>query len=171
MMEMLVSLFLIVIILAIAAVSIESVSDESRLQHPAVEMKAFAKKAVKSAIAEQRSYSIFLYPRFFLMRETYPEIIEEEEEDYGFALFDDEDDVPPVRTVVTIRHDLGSDVGLEVKRWNSKEWIVPQEEEWVFAPSGLCEPLSIRFTRKDGYIEIDFNPLTAGVQDERLYVP
>lgn len=169
-MEMLVSLFLIILIVTFAAVSVDSVSEEARLQRPATEVKSFAKRAVKSAVAEQRSYSVIFYPSFFLMRETYPEMVEEEQ-DFGFNLFGDAEDEEALRSIVVYKHELGDGVAVEVRRWNAAEWVAPEEEEWVFEPSGLCEPLSVRFTRKGGYVEIDFNPLTAGVQDERLYIP
>ncbi len=172
MMELLVSLFLVVIILAIAAVSLETVSDESRLRQPVSELTSFAKKAVKAAVAEQRSYSIFFYPRDFLMRERYPAVRLEEDFFKGGAIeevegeAEDEDE-----TIVVFRHDLGEELGVEVRRWNREEWEVPNDLEWVFEPSGLCEPLSVRFVRRGGYVEVDFNPLTAGVEDERLYIP
>ena len=169
MMELLVSLFLVVIILAIAAVSLESVSDESRLRRPTSELRSFAKKAVKAAVAQQRSYSIFFYPRYFVMRERYPEVRLEDDE-FGAGLID-EVEGEEEGTVVIFRHDLGDEVGIEVRRWNSEEWLIPEEVEWVFEPSGLCEPLSVRFVRRGGYVEVDFNPLTAGVEDERLYIP
>lgn len=169
--ELLVSLFLIMIILTIAAVSIEAVSDESRLRQPAAELKSFAKRAVKSAVAEQRSYSVFFHSKYFLLRETYPEQ-RVDEDDFALDLFRNSQGLPEEEgTVVVVRHDMAEDLALQVRRWNSEEWIVPEGVEWVFEPSGLCEPLSVRFTRRDGYVEIDFNPLTAGVQEERLYIP
>ena len=171
MIELLVSLFLVVIIFAIAAVSLDAVSDESRLRQPAAELKSFAKKAVKSAVAEQRSYSIFFHPRYFLMRERFPEVRLEEEDKFSLRTPKDFEDQQEEATIVIFQHDLDDEVGIEVRRWNAEEWAVPEGIEWVFEPSGLCEPLSVRFFRRDGYVEVDFNPLTAGVQDERLYIP
>ena len=170
MMELLVSLFLVVIILAIAAVSLETVSDESRLRQPASELRSFAKKAVKSAVSQQRSFSIFFYPRYFLMRERYPEV-RLEESPFSVPVIEEVSKEEEDGTFVIFRHDLGDEVGLEVRRWNKEEWEVPNDVEWVFEPSGLCEPLSVRFLRRGGYVEVDFNPLTAGVEDERLYIP
>lgn len=171
-MEMVVSLFLIVLIISFAAVSMDSVSNESRLRHPSSELNGFAKRALKSAVAEQRSYSVYFYERYFLLRETYPEE-RIPEEGVALDLFKTpEEKAEEEEAMVTVvRHDLATEVGLEVRRWKSKEWIVPNGVEWVFEPSGLCEPLSVRFTRHDGYVEVDYNPLTAGVQDERLYIP
>ncbi|MEM8955485.1 MAG: type II secretion system protein [Verrucomicrobiota bacterium] len=176
--EMLISLFLIMLILSVAIYSIGSMSKERRLMHPATELRSFAKKALKSSVAEQRSYSIYFLPGAFVLEETYPVETEEEEEvDLGGTVLggdDEEADRPSIEEmVVSLRHDLAEDVVLEVRRWNGTEWIIGEEEipqEWEFTPSGLCEPLSVRFSIGEDYVELDFNPLTAGVEEERSYI-
>lgn len=146
--------------------------------HPATELRSFAKKALKSAVAEQRSYSIYFLPGAFVLEETYPaELEEKEEEDLGGTILggdEEEEDQPTIEEmVVSLRHDLAEDVLLEVRRWNGTEWIIGEEElpqEWEFTPSGLCEPLSVRMSIGEDYVEMDFNPLTAGVEEERSYI-
>jgi hypothetical protein len=176
--EMLISMFLIMMILGVAIWSISSTRKERRLMDPAVTLRSFAKKALKSSVAEQRSYSIYFYAHAFVLEETYPVFAEEDAGpgDLGESLFAEEEvgEVPLENMVVSLRHDLAEDVGLEVRRWNSPDWFVGEEElpaEWIFTPSGLCEPLSVRFMIGEGYVEIDFNPLTAGVEEERVYIP
>lgn len=65
--------------------------------------------------------------------------------------------------------------------WGRSLWIEPgkstqeQEQEkapaWVFAPSGLCNPLRVEFRTGEAWIELCFNPLTADVQEERYQFP
>ena len=105
-----------------------------------------------------------------MMRERFPEV-RIEEDTFSVEMPEGYEEEEEEATVVIFRHDLGEEVGVEVRRWNSDEWEVPNGVEWVFEPSGLCEPLSVRFSRRGGYVEVDFNPLTASVQDERLYIP
>jgi hypothetical protein len=174
--EMLISLFLIMLILTVAIFSIGATSKERRLAHPSMELKSFAKKAMKSSVAEQRSYSIYFYPNAFVLEETYPVLVEEDErQDMGASLFEEEEDeeISIENMVISLRHDMAEDVLLEVRHWNGKDWILSDPElpeEWVFTPSGLCEPLSVRFSIEGDYVEIDFNPLTGGVEEERMYI-
>ena len=52
-------------------------------------------------------------------------------------------------------------------RKGAGKWTQPKEEPWKFAPNGLVEPLSLRLERNGKWLEIDFDPLTAMVAEER----
>ena len=41
-----------------------------------------------------------------------------------------------------------------------------QTVSWVFEHSGLCEPISVRFSSDHGTVGAQFDPLTASVKEE-----
>ena len=59
----------------------------------------------------------------------------------------------------------------QVRTWLRDRWRTPDAERWIFQPSGLVEPLTVRFTRADAYVEISFNPLTGEPERERYHFP
>ena len=59
---------------------------------------------------------------------------------------------------------------LEVRRWGEKHFRKPEGDAWVFESSGICEPIGIKFIHQKGFIEMEFNPLTAKVQDQSLVI-
>ena len=59
---------------------------------------------------------------------------------------------------------------LEVRRWGEKYFRKPEGDAWVFEPSGICEPIGIKLIHDKGFIEMEFNPLTAKIQDQSLVI-
>lgn len=59
----------------------------------------------------------------------------------------------------------------QIRTWLKPRWRTPNEEHWVFQPSGLVEPLTVRFMRGEAYVELAFNPLTGETEDEKYYFP
>ena len=47
----------------------------------------------------------------------------------------------------------------------------PDGQRWIFQPSGLCEPIAVRIMEDEAWIEVQFDPLTAGIEDESYYIP
>jgi type II secretion system protein H len=47
----------------------------------------------------------------------------------------------------------------------------PDGQVWLFQPSGLSEPLQVRITEGDAWIEVEFDPLTAGIIGESYFIP
>ena len=39
----------------------------------------------------------------------------------------------------------------------------PDGQRWIFQPTGLCEPLTVRIMEDEAWIEVRFDPLTAGI--------
>jgi hypothetical protein len=174
--EIMVSLVLITLIIGIGVLSIDSLNDEKKLRLPAGKMRDMAREAMRRAITQQRSFSIFINQNIFMLRETY--VRQEDVDAYhklqneSFAdksLFEDADVVKPSQRIIE-RYELGEGMTIQMRRWIETEFSEPKGQEWVFSPSGICEPVTIRFSNEKGYIEMDFNPLTAKVQDERMII-
>jgi hypothetical protein len=47
----------------------------------------------------------------------------------------------------------------------------PDGQRWIFQPTGLCEPLTVRIMEEEAWIEVRFDPLTAGIEEEGYYIP
>jgi type II secretory pathway pseudopilin PulG len=47
----------------------------------------------------------------------------------------------------------------------------PDGQRWIFQPTGLCEPLTVRIMEDEAWIEVRFDPLTAGIEEESYYIP
>jgi type II secretory pathway pseudopilin PulG len=47
----------------------------------------------------------------------------------------------------------------------------PDGQRWIFQPTGLLEPVTVRVMEGEAWIEVQFDPLTAGLADESYYIP
>lgn len=47
----------------------------------------------------------------------------------------------------------------------------PEGQRWIFQPTGLCEPLTVRIMAGEAWIEVLFDPLTASIEEESYYIP
>lgn len=47
----------------------------------------------------------------------------------------------------------------------------PDGQRWIFQPTGLCEPLTVRILEDEAWIEVRFDPLTAGIEEEAYFIP
>jgi len=177
--EIMVALFIGSLVIGLVVLNIDSVSDEKRLRAASRELNMMAADALRKAVAEQRSYSVFINQNFFMLRETH---IRQEDIDQFYkqqneqiaqaqtkSLFDDENMEVPRQRVLG-RFDLEEDMTIQWKRWVERDYSVPKGVEWIFSPSGICEPVSVRISNAKGFIEMDYNPLTAKPQDERMII-
>ena len=49
--------------------------------------------------------------------------------------------------------------------------LKPDGQRWIFQPTGLCEPVSVRIIENEAWIEVRFDPLTAGIEEESYNIP
>ena len=112
-------------------------------------------------------------PDFFVLRETnmreedLEEVLDPSEKRALFKVRDDdEQEESEAMERMVERYDLREGTQIEIKRLNEKEWHVPKNESWDFYISGICDPIMIRFVTENGFIEMEFNPLTAKLQQD-----
>jgi len=161
-MEVILVMALIVLVFAGGYVGMASVNDERALKEPYVELRGLAKTAWQRAMHEQRAWQIrFLPDRFILEPKMAVNAADQQ-------LFHDADVLKGrgsgIETV-----EVRDGIQMEVRRWGGKLWFTPQPEPvtaWVFEHSGLCEPISVRFTLEGRTIGAQFDPLTASVKEE-----
>lgn len=70
-------------------------------------------------------------------------------------------------------YEFPDDVICSVKSWGEGDFTNLNGEEmrrWVFQPSGLCDPLTVRMERDGAYFQVTFDALTADIAKEESYV-
>lgn len=58
-----------------------------------------------------------------------------------------------------------------IRPFGSEKTAKPDGQTWIFQPSGLCEPITFRLEEDDAWIEVAFDPLTAGIGEEAYNIP
>ncbi len=105
------------------------------------------------------------------------------------GLFNDDDDGPleanpgaaavaepervPLEPVYRLEYRLPDGVGYAVRFWGDADWVAMENlafRRWVFQPSGLLNPVKVRFHKKDAYFEAGFDVLTGELIGERSSV-
>ncbi len=162
--EIVVSFVLIVLIIGVGVLSLTTESARKQITKPASELKKYARRGLQMAINNRRSFAIELTPDSFALREGGG--VTNLEEDFDrFSGDKDEDSAGMLGS-----YQLDDLMRLEVRRWGEKYFRKPEADTWVFEPSGICEPIHIKLIHQKGFIEMEFNPLTAKVQDQSLVI-
>ena len=127
------------------------------LHKPMDELKALAKLANHRAISEQRDWEIVVRPTSLELR---PKKAASDADQKFLNTVDAElKRVDGLQSVA-----LGEGVKLAIRRFGEEDWQTPRPDYWIFQHSGICEPIRIRVELGDRWIEVQFDPLTAGVQ-------
>lgn len=161
-MEMVLVMAIVALVFAGVFVGMAALNDERALQKPYVELQGMAKTAWQRAMLEQNSQQIVFYSTRF---ELQPRQAVNEAD----ARFFSEMDKAKGRSSGAAGVDVPEGVRMEVRRWASNEWVKPGDKQpvaWIFDASGLCEPISVRFTSELGSVGAQFDPLTASVKQE-----
>lgn len=66
---------------------------------------------------------------------------------------------------------LPRDMTYVIRPFASDKMLKPDEQRWIFQPSGLCEPIAVRVMEDEAWMEVSFDALTAGLADESYYIP
>jgi len=58
-----------------------------------------------------------------------------------------------------------------IKPFGADKAVRPDGQRWIFQPTGLCEPVTVRIEDDEAWMEVTFDALTAGLADERYHIP
>ncbi len=162
-MEIILVMAVIVMVFAGGYIGMASVNDERALKEPYVELRGLAKTAWQRAMHEQRAWQIRFLPDRFILEPK--QAVNEADAKLFQAV-----DAAKSRGAGIEIVDVENGIQMEVRHWGEKKpWFVPQPDPttvWVFEHSGLCEPISVRFTLAGRTIGAQFDPLTASVKEE-----
>jgi len=147
--EMGLVLFILLLIVGVAIPVTSGLFAEERLRQHANELLLYARTARRLAVSENRPYEIRFAEKAFLLE---PYIAGKS-----------------ARDAVVSSHDMASDTLYSVQRWGDKKFGKPEDESWIFQPSGICEPIRVHFQNGGNWIEFAFNPLTARAEEETYH--
>ena len=148
-------------------------SSERQLKDAAGDVELLAKRARALAMVQQKPYAITFYENSArltpLVEAGYSDDdlkarqeLEREALDSGAAA----PKFNPVRETVTF-----SSFDVSVRRWGSVNWMPMKRNDpqvWRFDPNGICEPMGVHLEYEDGWIEMEFHPLSASVRDRTM---
>ena len=145
----------IVLVLAITAILIGAATPAltgmlraEQLKAPARELEAMAITARCSALAEQRPYQIVLQADGFRL--------ERPAGDPGKG---------PLAEFT-----LPRGVTFQMAGWPEEKWEKARRHIWYFAPSGLCEPIRVMFSKGDSYFSQKYSAVTGWDQEESFFI-
>ncbi|MGB8354956.1 MAG: hypothetical protein WCD79_13760 [Chthoniobacteraceae bacterium] len=144
-------LFILLLIAGIAIPVTSSLLAEERLRQHANALLLFARTARRLAVSEDRPYEILFTGKSFLLEPYLP--------------------VKVPHADVVDSHTMASGMSYAVQRFGDKEFGKPEDESWIFQPTGLCEPIRIHFQNGKDWIEFTINPLTARAGEETYHFP
>lgn len=161
-MEMLLVLAIISLVFAGGYAGISTLNDQQALQEPFENLRSMAKTAWQRSLTEQRAWQIRFYPDKYVLE---PKQAAHEDDRRMFMEADKKAQRGSgVETVV-----VPPQIMMEIRKWGQPQWFRPQKDmevTWIFEHSGLCEPISVRFTSDHGTVGAQFDPLTASIKEE-----
>lgn len=161
-MEIMIVLAIIALVFTGSYRGISALNEQSVLEKPFQDLRSMAKTAWQRSMLEQNAWQIHFYANRF---ELEPKSAINEDDRKLFADADRQKGRGSGKSTVN----LPDGVVMEIRRWGQPQWIPVQDKvevAWVFEQSGLCEPLSVRFTSERGTVGGQFDPLTASVREE-----
>lgn len=148
--EILAALFLVSLILAIAIPKAGNLFLQEQIRGTARKLELFAKTARTRALNEQQPYRLFFEKNSFMVEP----LTKEKKEGFRTS------------------YRLPGGVLSQMRSWNEKgNWKKMDKLNWIFQPTGICEPLYFRFSKENAWLEMEFNPLTASSQNESFSFP
>jgi len=163
----------IVIVLVISAIILGGAiglmtfsSDEYALKKASREVESMAKRARATAILKQIPYALEFSAGMVRMMPLSEAMDEEllKAQDLEREFEDGNTNSAAVHWELSLDNGMQS----RLRRWDSDSWVVMEDGErqlWRFDPDGLCEPITLELWLEDGRIAMEFNPLSAAINE------
>jgi type II secretory pathway pseudopilin PulG len=137
--EIALSIFILMLLLLLAVPSLSGVIADRRLKQSLDGFNQLVRQAQERSVTERRAYLIVWGKSSVLLR---PEIFTKDEEEKATAM---------------LRLPKGSWIKISLPA----ALIGKPPAEWIFWPSGTCEPARVQFRGPAGTWTADYSPLTA----------
>ena len=137
--EIALSIFILLLLLVLAVPSLSGVIANRRLKQSLDSFNQIVREAQERSMTEHRSYLIVWGKNSVLLR---PEVFAEDEEEKPTTVF---------------RLGKGNWLTLSLPAALTEK----HPAEWVFWPSGICEPATVQFKGPAGAWTANYSPLTA----------
>lgn len=143
-------------------------TDEKVLRESASQLEAFAGRARTMAFLRQQTFFL----RFLSENEVAIYGPKAKKASSGFNWEEGEDFN---QTQLEEYDRFQSETTLSVRRWGAKvdAWEIASRDstpEWIFSPTGLCEPVTLRTATDKSWILLHMHPLTGRVEEEESYI-
>jgi prepilin-type N-terminal cleavage/methylation domain-containing protein len=171
--EMVIVLLLVGLALGGAMTLFISTSSERQLKSAAGDLELLAKRARTVAMVQQTPYAITFFEQSArlspLVEAGYTDDQLKERQEFEADALRGGGPAPkfsPVRETLSL-----DSFELSVRRWGSNNWVPMLRNDpqvWRFDPNGICEPMGVRIDFKDGWMEMEFHPLSASVRDRSM---
>ena len=137
--EIALSIFILMLLLMLAVPSLSGVIADRRLKQSLDSFNQLVRQAQERSVTERRAYLIVWGKSSVLLR---PEVFTKDEEEKATAV---------------LRLPKGSWIKVSLPA----ALIGKPPAEWIFWPSGTCEPARVQFRGPAGTWTADYSPLTA----------
>ena len=137
--EIALSIFILLLLLVLAVPSFSGVIANRRLKQSLDSFNQLVRQAQERSVTERRAYLIVWGKNSVLLR---PEVFGEDEEEKPTAV-------------------LGLGKGSWIKVSLPAALMGKPPAEWIFWPSGTCEPATVQFRGPAGSWTANYSPLTA----------
>jgi len=137
--EIALSIFILMLLLMLAVPSLTGVVASNRLKQSLDGFNNLVRQAHERSVIERRPYLIVWGKNSVLLR---PEVLAEDEEDKPTAV---------------LRLNKGTLLRISLPA----ALAAKPPAEWIFWPSGNCEPATVRFKGPAGFWTANYSPLTA----------
>ena len=137
--EIALSIFILLLLLVLAVPSLSGVIANRRLKQSLDNFNQLVRQAQERSITERRAYLIVWGKNSVLLR---PEVFAEDEEEKPTAV---------------LRLTKGSWIKISLPA----ALMSQPPAEWIFWPSGSCEPATVQFRGPSGAWTANYSPLTA----------
>jgi type II secretory pathway pseudopilin PulG len=137
--EIALSIFILLLLLVLAVPSLSGVIANRRLKQSLDSFNQLVRQAQERSVTERRAYLIVWGKNSVLLR---PEIFAEDEEEKPTAV---------------LRLPKGSWIRISLPA----ALMGKPPAEWIFWPSGTCEPATVQFRSPAGWWTANYSPLTA----------
>jgi type II secretory pathway pseudopilin PulG len=141
-------LFIVAVLFAVSAPPVAKQFQEEQIRKPVRELQTFAKTARRLAMEQNRAYVVLLLNNGFLL-----EPLEKKDTDRE-----------------SLRYDLPNHVTFEIQRPADRALQRIADARWVFAPNGLCEPITFFFQRDQDWVRFRIDALTARIENEESFI-
>lgn len=163
--EVAIVLFIIIVLAGIAIPATSRFRREGALRDCARDLSLQARTARRLALQTQRAYEIRFSTNGFYVNAL------EAGTNHAATAFPGDPGDASLAAQELPEHRLSPDITWQLTRWGARDPSRLAEDSWVFEPSGICEPLRVRFTQDRAWIELAFHPLTAAVTEESYEFP
>ncbi|MCB1091120.1 MAG: hypothetical protein KDL87_06300 [Verrucomicrobiae bacterium] len=148
---MVVSLAIIAVLSGYFMIRFSESREEELLKPPATKLRLMSQKAMRQATAYREDFTIvFTQAEIALLR------------GHGLPQGWEGDQILESISVP-------SGIDLQLRLLGDDKWFPANGDPWFFRPAGLCEPIEVRFTSGNSFIELTFDPLTARAEESSYY--